>query len=83
MAVNSRLTVADFRASKGSRQYTDVYVSNADEAAAAADGGIDIVTIQDSQMSSEMRSAAGSAFIVVGLDYGQVVTTNDYLRANY
>ncbi len=83
MAANSRLTVADLRASKGTRQYTDVYVSSVDEAAAAADGGIDIITIQDSQMSTEMRSAAGNAFIVVGLDYGQVITTDDYLRAAF
>ena len=78
-----RLTVADLRAAKGQRQFTDVYVSDADEAAAAHAGGIDIITIQDSLMNAEMRSASGSAFVVVGLEYGSVVTTDDYLRASF
>lgn len=79
----SRLTVADLRQAKGSRQFTDVYVSSHDEAVAAVEGGIDILTVQDDQMSASMREAAGDAFVVVGLDYGKVVTTDDYLRAGF
>ena len=78
-----RLTVADLREAKGSRQFTDVYVSSHDEAVAAVEGGIDILTVQDDQMSTSMREAAGEAFVVVGLEYGQVVTTDDYLRAGF
>jgi len=78
-----RLTVADLRAAKGQRQFTDVYVSDADEAAAAHTGGIDILTIQDSAMTVEMREASGDTFVVVGLEYGSVVTTDDYLRAAF
>lgn len=78
-----RLTVADLRAAKGNRQFTDVYVSDVAEAAAAHAGGIDILTIQDSAMNAEMRSASGNAFVVVGLEYGSVVTTVDYLRAGF
>ena len=78
-----RLTVADLREAKGTRQFTDVYVASQDEAAAAVAGGIDILTIQDDQMSDSMRDAAGDAFVVVGLEYGRVVTTDDYLRAGF
>jgi len=80
---DARLTVADLRAAKSHRQFTDVYVSTEEEAAAAVAGGIDMITIQDTQMSSVMRNASGDAFIVVGLDYGRVVTTDDYLRAAF
>jgi 3-methyl-2-oxobutanoate hydroxymethyltransferase len=83
MTNHQRLTVADLRAAKGRRQFTDVYVSSEEEAAAAVAGGVDMVTIQDTQMSASMRAAAGDAFVIVGLDYGKVVTTDDYLRAAF
>lgn len=76
-----RPTVADLRAGKGTVQLTNVYVDSIEEAAAAEAAGIDIITVQDALMSDEIRAAAPTAFMVVGLEYGQVVTTDDYLRA--
>ena len=76
-------TVADLQAQKGSIQRTNVYVETLDECAAAAEAGIDIITVQDSIMAPEFRAVAPNAFIVVGLAYGEVVTTEDYLRAGF
>ncbi len=78
-----RPTVADLRAQKGTVQRTNVYVDSLDECAAAAKAGIDILTVQDSLMAPEFRATAADAFIVVGLAYGEVITTDDYLRAAF
>ncbi len=79
----ARPTVADLLADKGKRQKSNVYVETVDEAAAAEEAGIDIVTVQDSRMSAQYRDAAPTAFMVVGLEYGVHATTDDYLRAGF
>ncbi|MGI9624427.1 MAG: 3-methyl-2-oxobutanoate hydroxymethyltransferase [Acidimicrobiales bacterium] len=76
-------TVADLIADKGKVQRTNVYVDSVDEATAAEEAGIDIVTVQDSLMGSDFRDAAPTAFMVVGLEYGVYATTDDYLRAGF
>ena len=76
-------TVADLQAQKGTVQRTNVYVDSLEECAAASEAGIDIITVQDSLMSPAFRTAAPDAFMVVGLEYGEVVTTDDYLRAGF
>jgi len=76
-------TVADLLADKGRAQKSNVYVDSVEEAAAAEEAGIDIVTVQDSRMSAEYRNAAPTAFMVVGLEYGVHATTDDYLRAAF
>lgn len=78
-----RPTVADLLVGKGQRQLVNLYVDSVDEAAAASAAGVEMVTVQDSLMSPEFRDAAPNAFMVVGLAYGQVVTTDDYLRAAF
>ncbi len=77
----TRATVADLRAARGERQLTMVYVSTTDEAAACADAGIDVLSIEMSYWDAEMREAAGDCFVQVGLQYGVLATTDDYLRA--
>lgn len=79
----TRPTVADLQSWKGQRQLTNVYVDNILECRAAEAAGIDIITVQDSIMSRGFRHAAPTAFMVVGLEYGSVVTTDDYLRAGF
>jgi 3-methyl-2-oxobutanoate hydroxymethyltransferase len=77
----SRPTVADLRAAKGRRQLTMVYVTTTDEAGACAAAGIDVLSIETSYWDDAMRDAAGDCFVQVGLQYGQLATTDDYLRA--
>lgn len=77
----SRPTVADIRALKGKRTLTMLYVENPEEAAAAAEAGIDMLSIIDPVWTPEMREAAGACFVQVGLLYGALVTLEDYQRA--
>lgn len=78
---HNRLTVADIRAQKAKRRLTMLYVETLDEARAAAQAGVDILSIIDPLWTPEMREAAGSCFVQVGLLYGELVTAEDYLRA--
>lgn len=76
-----KLTVADIRALKGKRQLTMLYVETHEEASAAAESGIDMLSIIAPLWTPQMREAAGNCFVQVGLLYGELVTTEDYLRA--
>ena len=78
---HTRPTVADIRALKGKRTLTMLYVDTPDEAAAAAEAGIDMLSIIDPVWTPEMRDAAGACFVQVGLLYGELVTQEDYQRA--
>jgi len=78
---HNRRTVADLRALKGKRQLTMLYVDTLEEAQAAAAAGIDLLSIIDPVWTPEMRAAAGDCFVQVGLLYGELVTTEDYLRS--
>ncbi len=76
-----RPTVADIRALKASSEKISMlYVTTLEEAAAAAEAGIHMLSIESRFMSPEMREAAGDCFIQVGLLYGKLVTAEDYLR---
>lgn len=77
----TRPTVADLRAARGQRQLSMVYVSTLDEASACAEAGIDVLSIEMSYWDAAMREAAGDCFVQVGLQYGVLATTDDYLRA--
>ena len=73
-------TVADIRANKGQRQMTMVHIENREEARACAAAGIDVLSIETPIWDAGMREAAGDTFVQVGLQYGQLQTTDDYLR---
>ena len=77
---HNRPTVADIRAARGKRKLTMLYVSSPEEAAAAAEAGIDMLSI-DTNWSPEMREAAGDCFVQVGLNYRELITAEEYLRA--
>ena len=77
----TRPTVADIRATKGERQLSMVHIEHLDEARACAAAGIDVLSIDTPHWNAEMREAAGECFVQVGLVYGELHTTADYLRA--
>jgi 3-methyl-2-oxobutanoate hydroxymethyltransferase len=84
MAMNrDRATVADLLALKGRRQLVMLHVETVDEAAAADAAGIDILSIDAPFWNAHMREAAPRAFVCVGLMYGELATTEDYLRASF
>jgi 3-methyl-2-oxobutanoate hydroxymethyltransferase len=60
---------------------TMLYVTTHDEARACATAGIDVLSIETSYWDAGMREAAGDCFVQVGLQYGRLATTDDYLRA--
>lgn len=76
-----RPTVADVLALKGKRQIKMLFVDTPEEAAAANEAGIDMLSIIDPVWTAQMREAAGNCFVQVGLLYGQLCTYEDYLRA--
>jgi 3-methyl-2-oxobutanoate hydroxymethyltransferase len=78
-----RVTVAELRAAKGTRQLTMLHVTALEEAAAAHGAGIDLLSIVHPLWDKQFRAAAPDAFVCVGLLYGQLVTTEDYLRAAF
>ena len=84
---HNRPTVADMRAMKARGQKISMlYVTNFEEAAAAAAAGINMLSIEGRFMSPEMREAAGDCFIQVGLPYGpfgDLASAEDYLRAAF
>jgi 3-methyl-2-oxobutanoate hydroxymethyltransferase len=77
----SRKTVADMLAMKGKRQIKMLFVDSVEEAEAAAEAGIDMLSIIDPVWTPQMREAAGDCFVQVGLLYGELCTYEDYLRA--
>ncbi|WP_298609016.1 3-methyl-2-oxobutanoate hydroxymethyltransferase [uncultured Thiothrix sp.] len=79
--MNKRPTVADMLALKGKRQIKMLFVDTVEEAAAANEAGIDMLSIIDPVWTPQMREAAGNCFVQVGLLYGKLCTYEDYLRA--
>ena len=77
----TRLTVAELLALKGTRQLSMLHLENLDEARAAAAARIDLLSIETPIWSAPMREAAGDCFVFVGLQYGQLATFDDYVRA--
>jgi 3-methyl-2-oxobutanoate hydroxymethyltransferase len=61
-----------------------IYVTTPEEAAAANEAGIDMLSIESKYFSQEMREAAGRCFAQVGLvPHGTLVTAEDYLAEAY
>ncbi len=71
---STRPTVADIRALKGERTLTMLYVETPEEAEAAAEAGIDMLSIIDPLWTPAMRKAAGDCFVQVWSLCGKLVT---------
>jgi 3-methyl-2-oxobutanoate hydroxymethyltransferase len=83
MMKQTRPTVADLRALKGKRVLSQVLVRSLDEAVAAAEAGIEMVSVDETAWSRAYRQAMPNTFLTVGLLYGTHATTDDYLRAGF
>lgn len=79
-----KLTVADLRALKGKRQLVMLRVETVEEAAAAEQAGIDMISVPPSLLKHpDFRDAAPSLFCVASLSYGLHATPKEYLRAAF
>lgn len=74
-------TIADLRALKGKGQLTMLRVTSLDEAAAAEQAGIDIVSVPaDVVTHPRYREVAPTLFSMTGLTHLEAGTRDDYLR---
>lgn len=74
-------TVADLRALKGKRQLTMLRVITLDEAEAAEQAGIDIVSVPPDVVSHpKYRDVAPTLFSMTGMQHTEAGTRDDYLR---
>lgn len=74
-------TVADLRAKKGMGQLTMLRLFTLEEAAAAEDAGIDVVSVPEALVTHpEYRRVAPSLFSMTGVDHRSAGTRDDYLR---
>ncbi|SMC93433.1 3-methyl-2-oxobutanoate hydroxymethyltransferase [Rhizobium sp. RU36D] len=76
-----RPTIADLRAMKGKRQLTMLRVMTLEEAEAAEQAGIDIVSIPpDLMLNPEYRDAAPTLFSMPGDNFFEIGTADDFVR---
>jgi 3-methyl-2-oxobutanoate hydroxymethyltransferase len=80
---SQRPTVADLLAMKSRRQLTMLRVETLEEAEAAERARVDLLSVPPALLTPEFRDAAPTAFTFPGLEYGQFVTAEDYLRAAF
>ncbi len=74
-------TVADLRAKKGKGQLTMLRLFTLDEAAAAEEAGIDVVSVPPELVTHpDYRRVAPSLFSMTGVDHRSAGTRDDYLR---
>ncbi|MFK0278780.1 3-methyl-2-oxobutanoate hydroxymethyltransferase [Ensifer sp. NPDC090286] len=78
-----RPTVADLLSMKGKRQLTMLRVETLDEAEAAEAAGIDLVSVPPALLGPEFREVAPTCFAFPGLEYGDYVTAEEYMRAAF
>lgn len=79
-----KLTIADLRALKGVRQLSMLRVDSLEEASAAEQAGVDMISIAPQLLKHpEFRVAAPNVFCVTSLSYGLYATPKDYLRAGF
>ncbi|CAN7614487.1 3-methyl-2-oxobutanoate hydroxymethyltransferase [Pararhizobium sp. LjRoot255] len=78
-----RPTVADLLSMKGKRQLSMLRVETLDEADAAERAGVDLLSVPPSLLGPAFREAAPSCFAFPGLEYGDFVTAEEYIRAAF
>ena len=78
-----RRTVADLRALKGQRAFSMLRVETLEEAAAAQQAGIDMLSVPPRLIGPAFREAAPDCFAIPGIEWGDCVSAEDYLRAAF
>jgi 3-methyl-2-oxobutanoate hydroxymethyltransferase len=81
--MHKRRTVADLRALKGQRPLSMLRVETLEEAAAAQQAGIDMLSVPPRLVGPAFRDAAPDCFAIPGLEWGDFVSAEDYLRAAF
>lgn len=81
-AIERNLTVADVLGAKGERKLTQTTASDAAEASAAADAGIDML-VGSADLLAPMREGAPHTFITAGVLVTQFVSPDEILRQAY
>jgi 3-methyl-2-oxobutanoate hydroxymethyltransferase len=76
-----RLTVHDLLLGRASVQRTNIFVTTPDEAAAAEAAGVDMITVDGRILTTDIRAAAPRTFLIGGLAFGHLATTDEYLRS--
>ena len=78
-----RPTVADLLSMKGKRQLSMLRLETLEEAEAAERAGVDLVSVPPALLTPVFREAAPSVFAFPGLEYGDLVTSDEYIRAAF
>lgn len=78
-----RPTVADLLAIKGKRQLSMLRVETLEEAEAAQKAGIDLLSVPPALLGPAFREAVPTCFAFPGLEYGDYVSAEEYLRAAF
>jgi len=82
-----RKTIVDPRARKGRRQLSMFRVATLNEAVAAQpagrQAGIDLRPVPPALLTPAFRKASHTCFAIPGLEYGDFITPEDYLRAEF
>lgn len=79
--MRNKPTVADLRAKKGKGQLTMLRIFTLEEAAAAEEAGIDVVSLpQELVTHPDYRKVAPTLFSMTGVDHRSAGTRDDYLR---
>ena len=80
----TRPTIADLRALKGKRQLTMLRVTTLEEAEAAEQAGVDIVSIPPELiLDPHYRDAAPSLFSMPGENFYEIGTADDFVRWSF
>ena len=80
---DKRPTVADLLAMKGKHQLSMLRVETLEEAEAAQKAGIDLLSVPPELLGPAFREAVPTCFTFPGLEYGDFVSAEEYLRAAF
>ncbi|MFV0245127.1 MAG: 3-methyl-2-oxobutanoate hydroxymethyltransferase [Qingshengfaniella sp.] len=81
--MTNRPTLADLRNLKGQRQFLTVHVDTAQEAAAAAEAGIEMFTFEVDARLEDVRAAAPGVFLQAGYPQGHMASAEVAIRDGF